>query len=255
MKFRLLALAALALATAAFVRAENYSFKEAFTRTGAFSATGRVSLETVNGDVDIVTWDKNEILIEGEKSAKTDEELKLIDLTIDLSDSRAAIVVKLPKRSGSFWGGNTIRAAVHFKLTVPAAAVLDKIETVNATVTLDSLRGAVNAGTVNGSIRAKNLGATARLETVNGSVRADFTALSAGQKITAKTVNGRVVVRVPKDSGLDFHAETVNGGIDCDFPIELHGKKHRHELSGKIGDGRAILEAETVNGGITLGSF
>ena len=254
MKIPPLALA-LSLCLVAALRADEHKFTEPFAQSGAFAATGRVSLENVNGNVDIVAWDKNEILIEGEKSAKTDEELKLIDLKIDLSDSRASIVMKLPKRPGGFFNGGNIRAAVRFKLTVPVTAVLEKINTVNSGIAIDGVRGAVNAETVNGGIHAKNLGSAAKLETVNGSIKADFATLAAGQKISAETVNGRIVIRVPKDAGLEFHAETVNGGIDCDFPVTLNGKKHRHELSGKIGDGRATLHAETVNGSIHLESL
>lgn len=255
MKFLPALLAVLAFSSAAFVRAENYSYKESFSRTGAFAADGRLSLENINGTVEVTTWDKNEIRIDGEKSAKTEEELKLIDLKIDLSDTHAAIKVKLPKRQGGFWGINNIRASVRFKVTVPATAVCEKLETVNAGLTLDGLRGPVNAETVNGGIHATNLGGSAKLETVNGSIRADFAAIAADQKISAETVNGKIVIRVPKNAGLTFHAETVNGGIDCDFPIELVGKKHRHELSGRIGDGRATLNTETVNGSIHLESL
>ncbi len=253
MKLRLFALAALAFSIAALTRADNYDSKETFTRTGAFDANGRVSLENINGDVDIRTWNKNEILIEGEKSAKTDEELKLIDLKIELSGSEATIKVHLPKRPGGFFANN-IRAAVRFKLTVPATAVLEKIASVNSTVTVDGVRGSVRASTVNGSIHTMDLGSAARLATVNGSIHASFNALASGQEISCKTVNGQIHVTLPKDAGFELHSSTVNGGVDCDFPLESGKKRHGHSLSGKIGDGRASLEAETVNGGVHIAS-
>ena len=81
MKLHLLAYLALGLASVGLARAD-YSFTEPFSKSNPFHANGEISLENINGNVEIRTWGKNEILIEGEKSAKTDEELKLIDLTI-----------------------------------------------------------------------------------------------------------------------------------------------------------------------------
>jgi DUF4097 and DUF4098 domain-containing protein YvlB len=255
MKTSLLAVSVLSFFAAAFVRADDDDFKEAFTRTGAFNSTGAITLENVNGNIEIRTWDKNEILIEGEKSAKTEEELKLIELTIDLSHARTAIKVHLPKRSNGFFSSGNIRAAVRFKLTVPANAVLEKISTVNSSVVLDGLRGPVNASSVNGGVRASDLGGSAKLETVNGAIRAEFSNVAAQQKLSFNTVNGQVVVRLPKDAGFELHSSTVNGRVNCDFPLTLGKAARGRTLSGTIGDGRASLKADTVNGSINIESL
>ncbi|HWA87461.1 MAG TPA: DUF4097 family beta strand repeat-containing protein [Opitutus sp.] len=249
---KLLPLLALAFVSAAALRADDYAFKESFIRSGAFKPGGEISLENINGNIEVRTWDKNEILIEGEKSAKTDEELKLIELTIDLTDSAANIKVHLPKRDG-FWSNN-IRAAVRFTLTIPATATLQHISSVNGSVDLADVRGTANISSVNGQIRARDLAADARLHTVNGSIHASFSTVTAKQSVSCETVNGSVHVAVPKDAGFALHAHTVNGGIHCAFPITL-GDKGRHSLSGTIGDGRADLSARSVNGSVHIESL
>ncbi|MEO7411833.1 MAG: DUF4097 family beta strand repeat-containing protein [Opitutaceae bacterium] len=253
MKLRHFTALALPFFTAALAGADSFEFKDAFSRTGAFNPNGEITLENVNGSVEIRTWDKNEILIEGEKSAKTEEELNLIDMKIDVSTSRAGIKVRLPKRSSGFFsGGGNIRAAVSFRLTVPANAVLAKISTVNSSVSIEGARGVVNASSVNGSVRATGLAGPVSLETVNGGINARFDAVAAQQKLSFNTVNGKIVVSLPKDAGVQLHSSVVNGKVNCEFPIELGGKKSGKNLSGKIGDGRASLEAETVNGSISI---
>lgn len=255
MKLRLLALSALVLANAAGLHAENYSSRESFDRSSAFQATGEIALENINGDIEIATWDKNEIRIEGEKSAKTEEELKLIDLSIEVSESRATIIVRQPRRPGAFLSNNRIRAAVKFKLTVPTSAVLAKVATTNSNIRIEGVRGPVNASTVNGSIRARGLASSAHFETVNGSIESEFRQVGADQKISGEAVNGRVVIRLPKDAGFAFHGSTVNGSVQCDFPLERSGGKSRKSVSGTMGDGRAKVEAETVNGSVHLASL
>lgn len=237
-------------------RAEGYQFKEPFSRSGAFDANGEVTLENVNGNVEVRTWDKNEILIEGEKSAKTAEELGLIDLKIELSRSQAGITVRLPKRTGGFFSGGNIRAEVRFKLTVPASATLAKLSAVNSSVTLEGIRGGVKASSVNGSVHAKGLAGPVHLETVNGSIDARFATVGSQQKLSFETVNGRIAVSLPKDAGVQFRGSTVNGSVQCDLPLEggALAKKSR-SLSGKIGDGGASLKAQTVNGSIHLQSL
>jgi DUF4097 and DUF4098 domain-containing protein YvlB len=250
MKLHLLLLLALGLLIPVAARA-NYAFRESFDQTHAFRPNSSLTVENVNGDVIISTWDKEEIRVTGEKSAETDAELKQIDLRIELADSSASLKVKLPKRTGK-WFGSTIRAAVRFEIMVPASTRIEQVGCVNSSIKLDGIRGPVVARSVNGGISARGLGGDADLHTVNGSVDVAFAAVAAGQKLSIETVNGGVRVHVPKDSGLDVDISTVNGGIDCDLPITLERSHHRHSLSGKVGDGRASFRARTVNGGVHI---
>jgi DUF4097 and DUF4098 domain-containing protein YvlB len=251
--FRSVAFGLLVIFSAAFARAD-YDFKETFTRSSVFDPAGAVVLENVNGNIEVRTWDKNEILIEGEKSAKTEAELGLVDLRIEISPDRAFVKVRLPKRERGFFSDGNIRAAVRFKVTVPKHAVLEKIAGVNGSVILENVHGLVNARTVNGGIKASNLGDTANLETVNGAISAEFSHVAAEQKLSFNTVNGQIRVRLPKDAGAKVHGSVVNGRVSCDFPLTLGEAKGRR-LSGTIGDGRAFLEAETVNGRVSIESL
>lgn len=251
MNLRLLASLALAVATFVCARANDYPVKEPFTRSSAFSPTGTLVVDNINGSVTVRTWEKNEILIEGVKSAKTQEELERIELTMDVTESRAHLKVKLPKRAGAWPFGGSVRAAVRFTITVPPNAVLQSVDTVNASVTIDGVRGPVHAETVNGSIDANDLGGDAHLETVNGAIHADFVRVARDQQLSFETVNGQIALRLPENAGFSLESSVVNGHVDCDFPLQL--KHHsRRSLNGTVGAGGASVEAETVNGSIAI---
>ena len=252
MKLHLAATALLAFVAATLARADDYAFKEPFSQTAPFNATGSLSLANVNGNVEIRTWDKNQILVEGEKSAKTDEELKQIEFTIGLTDKHAGIKVDLPKRSGWWVFGNTIRASVRFIITVPATASIEQLQTVNSALKIEGLRGSIDAKSVNGAILATGLGGDVRLSTVNGAIDASFAVIAPQQKLSFNTVNGSITVGLPKDAGVTLQGSVVNGRISCDFPITLGDGGHGRTLSGTVGDGRASLRAETVNGSIAI---
>ncbi len=231
--------------------ANAYRHTEPIQHEGAFSADGVVRISNVNGDITVRTWDREEIRVEGKKSAQTDEELRAIELTMNVSNQRAEIRVKLPKRKG--WvRRDTIRAKVELTLYVPRTVTLDELETVNSTIRLDGLAGTVRAETVNGRIEADGLGGNADLETVNGRIVAKFAQVRAGQKIELESVNGSLEVILPEDAGAKLDAELVNGRVECDFPLAMVKSRGKRSLSGTIGDGRAELDLETVNGQIRV---
>lgn len=243
-------LAAGLLLTSSFALADSYSFREPIKQSAPFNADGVLTLTNVNGPVEVKTWDKAEILVEGEKSAKTEEELQRIDFTASLTPGDAKIKVTLPKRHDSFWGGNTIRASVRLTVTMPATARIGHLDTVNSNLTISGVRGDVKAETVNGRIDATGLSAYAHLETVNGSIHAAFASLSPTQSVHLETVNGSITATLPKDANADLRASVVNGTISCDLPITLGSGKHRHSLKGSLGKGGPELRAESVNGSI-----
>lgn len=230
----------------------DYSEIETITETKPFSATGKLQLKNVNGSVEVRSWDRNEIKVECEKSARTAEELKLIQLTMDLTPARAAIEVKLPKRAGTWFGESEIRAAVKFVITVPATAELSEVRTINGAVKVTGVRGKVNAGSVNGRVSGDNLAGSIKLSTVNGGVDARLVSVASSDHLEFATVNGGVTVKLPSDIAATLNASTVNGGVDCDFPVEVSGRFTGRRVRGTINNGTAEIKATTVNGGVRI---
>lgn len=229
----------------------DYAHREPISQTSEFRSNGELSLKNVNGTVEVRTWDRNEIRIEGEKSAETEEELQQIQLTMDVRPEAAEIEVKLPKREGWF-RSNTIRARVNFVVTVPATAQLIGVSTVNGRVSIEGVHGRVRASAVNGGVRARNVSGDVNLSTVNGGVEAEFSAMDAGDRVEAEAVNGGVKLVLPAHVNASLNASTVNGGVKCDFPIKMDGSTGRRSLRGTIGSGGAKIKASTVNGGVRI---
>ncbi len=245
----------LGLLAAGAARAET--FKAAFDETHPFDPHGEIRLSNVNGSVSIRTWDHAEVRIEGEKRASNADDLAALTVSIDASADTLVVKTKFLRSRASWFGwlfGRWGNEEVHFTLTVPAGVRLNGIDTVNARIAIDGIRGAVKASTVNGEIRATGLGDDVSLSTVNGPVRAEFAALGAQGRLKFRTVNGAVTVTLPKTTGATVAASTVNGGISCDFPLQ-GTRAGGHHLNGTIGDGTASLTASTVNGGIHLKSL
>lgn len=247
MTLKELRLPALLLTSLVLVAAARASVTESFKQTYPLNADGTIHLENVNGDIDIVAWDKAEVSLEAEKKGKTNEDLAKVTLEIDSAPAKLRIKTKYAK-SGLF--GN-VNASVRYKLLVPAGARLEKIDAVNSDITVTGVRGSVNLDIVNGSISATGLAANARLDSVNGSLRAEFASLAGVTDVKLDSVNGSASVTLPKDAGARIDADTVNGRISVDQSVKL-GKVGRRTFTGQIGSGGPTIELETVNGSISI---
>lgn len=243
--FRLPTLLLSALVLAGAARAD---VTETITKAFPLDANGSVHLENVNGDIEVVAWDKAEVSVVAEKKAKNDEDLQRVTLEFEASPARLVIKTKYPKTG---WLGGNIRASVRYKLMVPAGAHLEKIDTVNSDITVTGVQGRVDLDTVNGSITATGLAADARLDSVNGSLRAEFASLDRVTKVKLDSVNGRASVTLPKGASARIDADSVNGSVTIDQQVKL-GKVRRHSLDAQIGSGGPTIELETVNGGISI---
>ncbi len=256
MKFTLLVATALFAAGSALA-----TVTETVNKTYVLAADGIVSLENVNGDVEITGWDKNEVRIDAEKRARNDEDLQKISIrfsstNLDINGhgaSKLSIKTEIPKgHFGFLWFGNSnVRGEVRYKLMVPFGAHLEKIDVVNSDITVREVRGPMNLDTVNGRIRATGLAADGRFDTVNGSISVSFDSVKNARRITLDTVNGPCTLRLPADAGGRVNADTVNGRVSCDFPIRLESTG-RHSLRGVIGDGETDIVLDSVNGSLRI---
>lgn len=256
MKIPFLLVSALFVASSALA-----TVSETVDKTYPLAADGIVSLENVNGDIEIIGWDKNEVHIVAEKRARNDEDLQKISIRFSSSNwdsdghstSKLSIKTEIPKAHfGFLWfGSSNVRGEVRYKLMVPFDARLEKIDVVNSDITVRDVRGPVNLDTVNGRIRATGLAAAGRFDTVNGSINVSFDSVKNARRIVLDTVNGSCTLRLPPGAGGHVNADTVNGRISCDFPIRLDSSG-RHSLRGVIGDGEADIVLDSVNGSLRI---
>ncbi len=220
---------------------------ESFSQSHPLSAGGKLSLENINGNVEIIAWDKAEVSIEAEKKSSSEEKLKAVQIKVSASPDKISIRTTHEKRLFS-WNNNV---SVTYRVRVPASTRLDSVETVNGNVKCSGVSGDLHIETVNGSIEASDLQGNAHLELVNGSVHASASQLPAKARIHIETVNGSCDLALPADAGAALSAETVNGKARCELPLANASTK-RNELSGTLGNGAASVKLESVNGSVTV---
>ncbi len=188
--------------------------REEFHQTYPLDKQGKVRVENVNGDVRIVTWDREEIKVEAIKRAKKQEHLDEVKIEVDAKADHIRIKTKYPDSKARRDKNNSV--SVDYVLTLPKQSRLDRINTVNGNVEIEMASGDVEASSVNGNVTANGLAGQVELSTVNGSVKATFAELK--KSVSLKSVNGSVTVSLPTEANAKVSANTLNGGISSDLP-------------------------------------
>lgn len=251
----------------------------------------RLSLQAMQGDVVVRTWDRSQVRIQASHSSRTRIEARVSESVLRLE----------PKGSGmaGSWGG-----VVDYELTVPSAMPID-LEGMGGDVRIEGGRGDIKVNTIEGDITVQGGGALV-LSTVNGAVRVtgargrveartvsdDVELVDVQGDVTAETVSGDmtlmrvdarrldvqtvsgdvrfegairpdgsysllthsgdITVAIPEGTGAMIRTAVSNGDVTARFELPEPERASRSRKTYRIGSGAATLELETFSGDIKL---
>jgi hypothetical protein len=237
------------------------AFHQDFNQTLPLSAQGRFRIDNVNGRIEIFGWDGNEVVIKALKHGKTEESVEAVKIKVDSSPDEIAVHTEQPSSMTGFSGiwswlmnGGNNSAVVDYAIQVPRHVRLGDISSVNGRVTIDGVRGDIQASTVNGAMQVEGAAGNLRLSTVNGRIAAELVSLGRGQTVSINSDNGKIEVTLPANADAEVSASTVNGGMTSEFPALVVKKEFplSRNLNGTLGNGGASVKASTVNGRINF---
>ena len=216
------------------------------------SASGRISIDNLNGPVHIAAWDRNEVKLDAVKSALTRERLDEAKIEIKSQPDSLSIKTNYPDRDRTFWRDRHDNpASVEYTLMVPRNARLDEISLINGSLEIKDVAGDVHASCINGHLQATNLEGRTHLSSVNGMLEASVSRLP-GSSMELSAVNGALRLTLPSDANADVEASTVSGGISNDFGVPVTRGFVGHSLHAQLGGGGTHVRLSNVNGHIEI---
>lgn len=257
-------------------------FSENFSYSYPLKSGGRLSIDSMNGSIEIAGWDKDTIEITGAKYAATEDLLR--SLKIDIQQSPDAVSIRAIRPSGL--RGNM---GARFSIRVPRRVVLERvhssnghvethdvdgparIETSNAAVRVTNTKGALEIETSNGGIDVNDHAGSVTGRTSNGRIHVDLANPEAGRPIRLESSNGGITLKMrsvngnsvrmstsnasinlalPENAGAQLRATTSNGSVHSDLPVQ--GTVAKNRADGKIGAGGPYMDLSTSNGSINL---
>ena len=238
---------------------------ETFQKKVDFNNGGFLSLSNTNGDIEIKSWDNNEVEIIAYKKVKAGNretaEMLMKRLEIEIRDSNDEIIIETNYPKGSSGGGffgwifgkDHASFSVEYEIKVPEEIDLN-IHTTNGGVRIEKIAGRLRLESTNGKINARNINGLTRCKTTNGDIKVEFDDVPEGDEMTFRTTNGSIKIYLPENYGADdVELKAINGSVESDFPMSGNwSRKSKKKFRGSIREGNRELSCSTTNGSIRL---
>lgn len=231
-----------------------------------FTITGKPTMrvETNDASVHITGSDTREVRVRVAATGyRIGDEVRVSERQ---TGNRVEIEVRVPRKMGIGV------FSVEIDVTLPRESDLD-IHTRDGRIEVQDVKGDARLATSDGRIRVYRADGSLNASTSDGSIEADgrFDALDlhtndghvrvsaqAGSKISGsgwsvRTKDGRVDVFLPDKFPADLDAETHDGHVTVDVPVEVAGQLGRSRVRGKLNGGGAPLRIRTGDGSIRVG--
>ena len=224
--------------------------EETFEKAYSLDGVERVRIENVNGSVELRSWDKPYVRLSAVKNGSPSAlSNTVIRITQPGSEIRIETIALRSQHFFSFLFGGSRVARVEYTLLAPATTPV-RLETVNGSIRVDGRRAEVRAETVNGGLDLRDIQGPVHGETVNG--RITLACVGSAEETHLETVNGSIEASYPAGASLRYRLSAIHGRLEAgDREARGHGFGG-HKLEGEINGGRALVHAETVNGGIRV---
>jgi putative adhesin len=200
-----------------------------------------------NGTVQVIDWDKNEVLIcAGVSAWSPDQERaeKLLHaIHVETGDGRL--------RAEGPWQSNDARWGVSYRIYAPRAMNLD-VQAMNGGIGIEGIRGRVSLRTENGPIAISDAAGDVEGRTTNGPVSVALTGSHwSGKGLDVETTNGPVHLSIPSNYSAELITGTENGPVAGAYVGTSAGHRSHH-VSRVIGSGGAPIRVVTTNGPVMV---
>lgn len=222
-------------------------FKEDFHLNYKVKPGGTLAIDTFNGSIEISSWEKEEVDVNGIKSCSSEEMLRQLKVEGDQQGNvlrlravrpegkrggcGAKFIVRLPKRmllDGIVTSNSSIRVENMLgdarlqssNGSVKVRGLEGKLEakTSNASIELSDVQGDFVGRTSNGSINVDHFEGSFDATTSNAHIRAEITKMPEGRIIKADSSNGNIELSLPDYKGQAVDVETSNSSITLRLP-------------------------------------
>lgn len=201
----------------------------------------------VNGGIRVRGRQQSEILVRArvQTQADTDAQARALAGRITIHTSGGRIFADGPANERhEGW-------SVSYEVFVPQKIDL-ALKAHNGGIGISDVRGRIEFDTTNGGVSLQRLAGNVQGHTTNGGLSVELAGNRwDGEQLDTTTTNGGVSVSVPAAYSAHLETGTVNGHINIDFPVTVHGEISRR-LSVDLGSGGPLVRAVTTNGGVSI---
>ena len=223
-----------------------------WTRSYTLPKGGRVEVINTDGVIEAFPAAGAEVEVRAVRDvrAASDEAAQEILKALVIREDVSAGVVSLETTGVPESRGFRQSVTVEYRVNVPPGLDVT-LKTESGGVRMENIDGRLTASSTNGGVTGRGLSGALVASTVNGGINVEFASVTGDVRLT--TVNGGIVVAVPRTIAARLEASAVNGGVLVEdaFPLEA-SERSRQRVTGLVNGGGPALEVRTTNGGIRI---
>jgi len=203
-----------------------------------------IYFENLQGDLDIIGWDKNQIEIKAEKTG-ADSLLRQTDIEIKKKGKNLYIKTYLPR-------GDLRRFWVDFELRVPEKILFKEIKMGNGDLNSLQIYGELRASVENGNIEIEDFSGLCEVFTDEGYIAARIFENKKDDVFNFKTSDGDIKLYLPSQPNAQITAETRTGNIISDFIPAEEKSEALKTWEQTLGNGETKIKIKTWSGKIII---
>lgn len=218
-------------------------YEEEFNKTVALTKDGKVEVSNISGNIEVKTWNRNEVKIDAHKVSKAasqekaKENMGKVKILVKEENGLVRIETKYPEKA------KNINVSIDYILTVPKGAS-PSISTVSGDVDIADIDGDVKARTISGEVKLGKIGGSVNAKSTSGGL----TLKGAKNGASCNVVSGSINI---SDVTGDVSVKGVSGDIELS---NIRGNLTAGTTSGQIYM-RNITDAEKVKVKILSGDL
>lgn len=251
---------------------------EKFQRSFPLNAGGTLRVDNYKGTVHITGSNSNQVTVNVVKrfegGSESDRKWWMENVKVSFSNdsNRVSVKVEYPNWNCVFcWTDHEFTAAVELEIQAPSRTNLDldgykpdiqvssiqgdiRIKSYKAPMKIDSTSGAIHIDTYKDVIQLKNVALRGGLEINSFKAETEIDARSLEGSARLETEKGSIVLRVPKEIGMDVN---FSGGrravFHSDFALASRTGDSGHDVRGVVNGGGVQVSVRTERGSVTIG--
>ncbi len=216
------------------------------------SSGGTLSLENMNGNIDILGWDKEKVEVYAERNIPFSSSRKGMRQPyggnlpkIDIDSFEDFVKIKT-----STVDQDKYVSAVDYFLNVPQHVYLRNIVARRGDIIISDLYGEAFVELVKGEIKVDNFSGSLHVSLGEGSVKASLMDLRNEDEIRISTEEGDVIVYLQEDVRALIEASTLDGKISNEFDPEEDPSLNK--ISFQTNDEGAFISLSASKGNILI---
>jgi len=243
------------LASGCVAQVESRTYAARDEKRFAVQGVPEVTLSTFDGSIEVRAWDRDEVLVEIEKTGASREQVDAITVLAEQEGNRVRVEVRQP---ASGWELVGAERSARLVATLPERCNL-LARTSDGAVQAERLTGRVELRSGDGGIHAIDLSGDLVLDTGDGSVKVhgvrgtldarthDGSITAAGQLATARLESGDGTVSLTVEPGSvmsqAWEVATGDGSIAIYLPEAFDGELDARTRDGALRFDRGMTEA------------